>query len=219
MLSLLTIIAFIIIAAIVGYMHGSTRRQLDEAQEEITSALTPEPAPLTWEQEELKRQSLAVFDMATFFAIENRTYNGPLPEHIAGHHYTDMYPNIYVFSVAGINKRKGIRKYAGMHFNCQLIPDPGNRYDKNAIKVLHAEDDIHLGFVPADETDSLREFLQGQIPATALIKIVEREDYDDYNERTGEYRTYLYGEVAVHRPCTPTLSLATGEPLHPQFTE
>lgn len=217
MLSLLTIIAFIIIAAIVGYMHGSTRRQLDEAQEEITSALTPEPAPLTWEQEELKRQSLAVFDMATFFAIENRTYNGPLPEHIAGHHYTDMYPNIYVFSVAGINKRKGIRKYAGMHFNCQLIPDPRNRYDKNAIKVLHAEDGTHLGFVPADETDSLREFMQGQFPATALIKIVEREDYDDYNERTGEYCTYLYGEVAVHRPDTTTLSLATGEPLPYQF--
>lgn len=174
MLSLLAIIAFIIIAAIVGYIHGSTRRQLDEVQEKPTASPTPEPAPLTWEQEELKRQSLAVFDMATFFAIENRTYNGPLPEHIAGHHYTDMYPNIYVFSVAGINKRKGIRKYAGMHFNCQIVPDPGNRYDKNAIKVLHADDGTHLGFVPANETDSLREFQQGQFPATALIKIVQR---------------------------------------------
>ena len=60
------------------------------------------------------------------------------------------------FDIAGLTYRENIMKYMG-EFEGNLEPEPTNPYDENAIKIL-APDGHHVGYVPKDTTERIREF-------------------------------------------------------------
>ena len=112
--------------------------------------------------------------------------------------WSDIYPDIYSTKVAGINYHKAAtRQYAGITFPATLVADPKNEYDENAIKVIHRESKKLLGYIPADETDDVRQFLDGHLPhSNCRVHIDEGEDIDD---ETGKTRTYFTAQIAIKR--------------------
>ena len=90
------------------------------------------------------------------------------------------------FNIAGTSFRRGLNKYVG-EFDGQLVADPKNPYDKNAIKIIH-EDGHHLGFIPADETDEVREFLP--LPCECHGILVRGKDENDGH-------VFYYGTVVI----------------------
>ena len=76
--------------------------------------------------------------------------------------------------------------------DAQLVADPKNKYDQHAIEIIHAEGYKHLGYIPADETSAVREFINNQLPYPCRAHIVEKYDYDD--------RPFLVGEINIKRP-------------------
>ena len=59
------------------------------------------------------------------------------------------------FNIAGISHYEDIDNYLG-EFSATLEPEPTNLYDENAIKIL-APDGHHLGYVPSDTTNAIRD--------------------------------------------------------------
>jgi hypothetical protein len=60
------------------------------------------------------------------------------------------------FNLAGLSFRDNIDDYLG-EFKGTLEAEPTNAYDANAIKVL-APDGHHVGYVPKDQTQYVRDF-------------------------------------------------------------
>lgn len=157
----------------------------------------PTRPTLTDAEREAIRQADEAFDWKTHNAIVNGTYTGPLPEHIVGEYWTDLYPDIYHTKIAGINFRKCIKNLAGTYFDARIDEDPKNKYDKNAIKITHATDGRHLGFIPAEETDYVRQFINNDFSCHCRAHIEEGHEYDEELDRD---KTYLYGFINIHRP-------------------
>jgi hypothetical protein len=63
--------------------------------------------------------------------------------------------DIVQFNIAGLTHRDNIDKYLGESVGI-LMAEPDNPYDPNAIKVL-ASDGHHVGYVPKDMTDEVRQ--------------------------------------------------------------
>ena len=95
------------------------------------------------------------------------------------------------FSIAGINYRQGIKNYVGT-FEGKLIPEPTNQYDPNAIRVEHS-DGHHLGYIPSDDSDYLRNLIDNKFPVSCHGEITEKEDLE-------ENRKYFQGVVYVEIP-------------------
>lgn len=146
-------------------------------------------------EREAMRQAEDVWDMSTYFAIQSGEYTGSLPEHIVGGHWTDLYPDIYRTKIAGINFRKDAKSYSGQIIDCMLYPDPKNEYDPNAIKIV-TNDYTHIGFIPADETDCIRQWVNNKLPYPCRARIQECTE-SDYNDRE---RTYLIGNICINKP-------------------
>ena len=158
----------------------------------------PERPPLTDAKREAIRQADEAFDLDTHIAIVNGTYTGPLPEY-DGFYWSNIYPDLYHTKIAGINFRRGIRNLAGIYFDAILVAEPKNKYDPNAIKIIHAEDHRHLGYIPADETADVRAWIKTTLPDPCRAHIDEFEDYDEEKERDV---TKLYGciNIAKNQP-------------------
>ena len=92
------------------------------------------------------------------------------------------------FNIAGINYRSGIQNYVGTFDGC-LIPEPNNKFDPNAIRIVHS-DGHHLGYIPSDETDYLRSIVNNSFPVPCKGEITEEIDYD-------ENRKFFQGIVYV----------------------
>lgn len=122
-------------------------------------------------------------------AIDNGTYN-ELLERRAAKRQASISSDIisYPYNIAGINFRRGISNYVGISTGC-LQPEPTNKYDPNAIAVYH-NDGHHLGYIPAEETEDVRN-LHLRFPIPVSIKI--EECFDDY-----ENRTFYVGEVTIY---------------------
>lgn len=121
-------------------------------------------------------------------AIDNGTYKDLLEKRAAARE-SKIAPGIeiYQYSIAGINFRRGIAAYVGNSVGC-LKPQPHNQYDTNAIAV-YSTDGHHIGFIPADETDDVRALrLRFPIPVAVYIE----ECYDDTEDRT-----YFVGTVTI----------------------
>ena len=121
-------------------------------------------------------------------AIDNGTYK-ELLERRAAVSESKIAPGIeiYQYSIAGINYRKGIAAYVGKSVG-YIKPEPTNRHDPNAIAV-YSDDGHHLGYIPATdiyEVHSLR--LRFPIPVAVYIE----ECYDDTEDRT-----YFIGTVTI----------------------
>lgn len=82
------------------------------------------------------------------------------------------------FYIAGVPHRQGIDKYEG-EFVGRLVPEPGNPYDRNAIKVL-ASDGHHVGYVPKDMTASVRQVTTLPCKCYCFIKKNRHNDNPKY---------------------------------------
>lgn len=86
------------------------------------------------------------------------------------------------FNIAGISHREGIDSHLG-EFVATLEPEPTNPYDENAIKIL-APDGHHLGYVPKDTTDAIRDI--ATLPCSCYCYI---------GENNGTYFSDCYIEI------------------------
>ena len=82
-----------------------------------------------------------------------------------------------------------IYKYDIADEEALLVPEPTNEYDPNAIKVMIG--DIHVGYVPKDETIEVSEILKKEV-----IEVICRFTYgpykiieDDYDDMTDTVKT------------------------------
>lgn len=89
------------------------------------------------------------------------------------------------FSIAGTSFRRGLSKYVG-EFDGQLVAEPDNVYDPNAIKVVH-EDGHHLGYIPQDDTLDVRNFLPLPCDCHGILQ----------KERDTDGHVYYWGEVVI----------------------
>ena len=120
-------------------------------------------------------------------AIDNGTYK-ELLEHRADAYESKIAPSIeiYQYSIAGINYRKGIAAYLGRSTG-YIKPEPTNRHDPNAIAV-YADDGHHLGYIPATDTYEVHS-LRLKFPIPVSVDIEECYDDDD--------RRFFVGTVTI----------------------
>lgn len=158
----------------------------------------PAVRPLIPAEREALKQAEDVLDYDTATLLLQRQYTGPLPYEVMDGMWSNIYLDIYSTKVAGINYHKAAaRQYAGITFPATIVSDPKNEYNENAIKVIHSESKKHLGFIPADETEDVRQFLDGHLPhSNCRVHIDEGEDTDD---ETGRTRTYFTAQIAIKR--------------------
>ena len=122
---------------------------------------------------EVKRQAEERGDADTLQQAIDLTYNGTMPHVKPDNTFTSIYNPVWDFNIAGINFRKGIKKYVGPFFG-YLQPEPTNEYDPDAIAIYHS-DGHHLGYIPADFTQDIRD-QELQFPITIWGCIEEDHD-------------------------------------------
>ena len=117
-------------------------------------------------------------------AIDNGTYKELLDQRAAARE-SKIAPGIeiYQYSIAGINYRKGIAAYIGRSTG-YIKPEPTNRHDPNAIAV-YADDSHHLGYIPASDTYEVHS-LRLRFPIPVSVDIEECYDDDDRRFYVGE---------------------------------
>lgn len=131
-----------------------------------------------------RRRAVESGDTEAVQAIDNGTYKDLL-EHRAAARESKIAPGIeiYQYSIAGINYRKGIAAYLGRSTG-YIKPEPTNRHDPNAIAV-YADDDHHLGYIPATDTYEVHS-LRLRFPIPVSVDIEECCDADDRRFYVGE---------------------------------
>jgi hypothetical protein len=142
-----------IIAAVSMSSNDSTQTTTQPSEPERTEPkvqYTPEQLILLGE---VLRQAKERNDQRTIEQVNSLTYRGHMPVLKQDGSYTS-YRYVRMYSIAGINKRRGIKPYLGK-FCGYIKPEPSNKFDPNAIAVYH-EDGKHLGYIPATETDGVR---------------------------------------------------------------
>jgi hypothetical protein len=97
---------------------------------------------------------------------------------------------VYKTKIAGVNMRTGTRAFAGLFIDCQLVPEPENPHDANAIKIVEVTTGTHMGYIPAKETQDVRTFLRNDFSHTHRAYIEEVGDTDD---------SFLVGEIEITR--------------------
>lgn len=193
MVLFLGIVGIVVIIILFVMMNEKTQTH-EETQRELAAKLTGETIPDLIEEAELmtrKCQALIqadiVGDIKTINAINDNSYNGPLPEKRSDGGFLSIYDNLRILKIAGINHRQGINRYIG-RVECALVPEPQNEYDPNAIKVV-ASDRHHLGYIPSDMTDFVRSIAGEEFPMRCTCFIDEVEDeYDGHKFYVG----YVY---------------------------
>jgi hypothetical protein len=177
-------IAGIVIIFILFMMMNEKTKTHEETQRELAAKLIGENMPDLVEEAELmtrKCQALIqaniVGDIKTINAINDNSYNGPLPEKRSDGGFLSIYDNLRILKIAGINHRQGIGRYIG-RVECALVPEPQNEFDPNAIKVV-ASDRHHLGYIPSDMTDFVRSMAGEEFPMRCTCFIDEIEDEFD----------------------------------------
>ena len=89
-----------------------------------------------------------------------------------------------------VNMRTGTRAFAGLFIDCQLVPEPENPHDANAIKIVEVTTGTHMGYIPAKETQDVRTFLRNDFSHAHRAYIEEVGDTDD---------SFLVGEIEITR--------------------
>ena len=138
------------------------------------------PAGLAFVRQRAEQQG----DTEAVQAIDNGTYKELLEQRAAKRVQTITADDeIYSYSIAGINYRKGIAAYVGNSVG-YIKPEPTNRYDPNAIAV-YADDGHHLGYIPATDTYEVHS-LRLRFPIPVSVDIEECYDDDDRRFYVGE---------------------------------
>ena len=186
---------FITICYIVKTIRDENEKYRLKQQEDMEHKQIIEEAQRLILVGEMLIQADLVGDTKTLKAIDDKTYNGPLPERRDDGGYLSMYDNLRILSIAGINHRTGIDRYVG-RVECALVPEPENEFDPNAIKIV-AEDRHHLGYIPSHQTDFMRAFTGNSFPYRCTAFIDAKED-----EVTG--RKFFVGYVYIVKQKQPT---------------
>ena len=164
------------VIAIVVIIVKVFRSKPDDTQRSSVSL----PAGLAMARQRAEQQG----DTEAVQAIDNGTYKELLERRAAKRVQTITADDeIYSYSIAGINYRKGIAAYLGRSTG-YIKPEPTNRNDPNAIAV-YADDSHHLGYIPADETDDVRA-LRLRFPIPVTLDIEECCDADNRRFYVGE---------------------------------
>ena len=155
-------IAIILLVSVIGIIAAVSMSSNTDAapvteQSSATETHTEPKVQYTPEQlillGEVLRQAKERNDQRTIEQVNSLTYRGHMPVLKQDGSYTS-YRYVRMYSIAGINKRRGIKPYLGK-FCGYIKPEPSNKFDPNAIAVYH-EDGKHLGYIPATETDGVR---------------------------------------------------------------
>lgn len=101
-----------------------------------------------------------------YFCIKDKGY------HVSVWPKDQLVGDYLEFPIAGISHRENIGNYLGEHLGT-LEEEPDNPYDANAIKIL-AGDGHHLGYVPMDQTQHVRNFTT--LPCPCYIYIGKNDD-------------------------------------------
>ena len=189
----ITIIIIVTVIVIAMYLYLNSLGKIHADKIEQAKPSEPSRPPLTDAELEAIRQADEAFDWDTHNAIVSGTYDGPLPDY-DGAYWSQLYPNIYHTKIAGINFARGIKNLAGVYFDAMLIPEPTNKYDHNAIKIIHAADRRKLGYIPAEETDAVRRWVSNQFPYPCRAHI---EDFEDFDEEKEKEVIRLKGEINI----------------------
>lgn len=189
----ITIIIIVAVIVITMYFYLNSQGKIHADKIEHAKPSEPSRPPLTDAEQEAIRQADEAFDWDTHNAIVTGTYDGPLPDY-DGAYWSQLYPNIYQTKIAGINFARGIKNLAGVYFDALLIPEPTNKYDTNAIKIIHAHDRRKLGYIPAEETDAVRRWVSNQFPYPCRAHI---EDFEDFDEEKEKEVIRLKGEINI----------------------
>lgn len=190
-----SLILIVVVVAIVFamYLYLNSQGKSYEPDDMPNNPVEPTRPPLTDAENEAIRQADEAFDWDTHNAIVAGTYDGPLPDY-DGAYWSQLYPDIYHVKIAGINFARGIKNLAGVYFDALLIPEPTNKYDHNAIKIIHATSRHKLGYIPADETDAVRRWVSNQFPYPCRAHI---EDFEDFDEEKEKEVIRLKGEINI----------------------
>ena len=189
----ITIIIIVTVIVIAMYLYLISQGKIHADKIEQAKPSEPARPPLTDAELEAIRQADEAFDWDTHNAIVAGTYDGPLPDY-DGAYWSQLYPNIYHTKITGINFARGIKNLAGVYFDALLIPEPTNKYDPNAIKIIHAHDRRKLGYIPAEETDAVRRWVSNQFPSPCRAHI---EDFEDFDEEKEKEVIRLKGEINI----------------------
>ena len=186
-------LAFLLLAAFVIAMVVFITKILKGTQaaapaesEKSTEELLEEASHL-FALAEVLRQAKLYGDTETYAAVNNMTYNGPIPVKLPDGTYTSVY-ELQHYNIAGINYREGISDYLG-DFDGYLQLDPTNEHDPNAIAIFH-KDGHHLGFINAGCTDAIRAI--GRPFPLAVTGTIEQA-HDDIDNRD-----YFVGTVYLY---------------------
>lgn len=104
--------------------------------------------------------------------------------------------NYYSFNVVGMkycpaSTKKFIDQMTGGEL-VELVPDPKNRYDENAIKVMAYDEykmkDVRIGYVPADEVLEVRKLIDENPCLECMIDYVTSDLDDDYFSISAEIK-------------------------------
>ena len=135
----------------------------------------------------VRQRAIESGDTEAVQTIDNGTYKELLDQRAAARE-SKIAPGIeiYQYSIAGINYRKGIAAYLGRSTG-YIKPEPTNRYDPNAI-AIYAYDNHHIGYIPATETYEVHS-LHLRFPVPVSVDIEECYDADD--------RLFFVGEVTI----------------------
>ena len=188
-------IAFFIIvfglALMIWFIANSKKEEKTYKQRQLEMAIAMDGGRADFGTMAQRAQALIqaelVGDHLTVTAINDGTYNGPLPERRGDGGWLSIYDNLRIFKIAGINHRQGISRYVG-RVECALVPEPDNEYDPDAIKIV-AEDRHHLGYIPSGQTDTVCWLAANEFPyrCTAFIEAHE-DEIDGHKFFTG----YVY---------------------------
>lgn len=144
---------------------------------------------------EMTQQAKANNDVLTERQCLSMKYEGPLPTKNPDGTYSNMYKDVLMVNIAGCNYRdKEILSTHCGQFSGSLIPEPGNEYDPNAIKVVHSDGTL-LGYVPSVKIEEVRAFISMAFPYT-VKGFIESEDN---NNDEGESEEYFWGQIRIEK--------------------
>lgn len=132
---------------------------------------------------EVLRQAKLVGDKEIEADVLNGTYDGKLPEELSNGMWTSVFDNLTILNIAGINYRGNLSAYVG-DFNGVLVPEPKNDYDPNAI-MIKCEDGKHLGYVPENLTDMVREIVGEDFQRYRITGHIYEHEDEDHKYFTG----------------------------------
>jgi hypothetical protein len=161
-MSIFIFFVVVIIGLIVfAFVHKETPSQIESektSQPKITKTSQYKTTIGTFDSD-------AKIEELKYFCIKDKGYHVSVWPKVSNNWLPDI--DFLEFNIAGMSYRDNIDNYLGECVGT-LEPEPTNEYDPNAIKVL-ANDGHHVGYVPMDQTQHVRNFTTLPCPCYIYI--------------------------------------------------